>query len=447
MKIGVIGYKPNFYHKNIEEINYRGAQTILECDMIILNVNYIYEEYNFSGNYQGIPKLTNYDSVNIKEDISRRKKEFETFLKSGKTIIVITPYKDKRIIYTGRQNESGTGKNARITNIVDYMDTKEFLPIDFNTTKSRGHNIEFIRKNTKEIFNKYIDNWIYESFADEEDVSNIIAKIPNTDKVVFWYKQIYNGIVMFMPNIDFLQYEKSTGSKKEKKFLEDLYSFTQTFNQKEKKEVPQWLKKYQTIEEKELNYTIENINRQIEKLINRQDKLKIQRDDIENTKRIFTSSGDELENCVKNIFEELGFNIIKFGGNEEDLICEFDGKFFVIEIKGVDGSATEKHTAQTLKWKTNYFINTSIDGKGVLIINGFKNKELKSRNNIFPNQILKYAENQDLCLLSTIQLFNILNQFREGKITTREIANKIIKQKGISKEFNEWNQYLLENNE
>ena len=70
---------------------------------------------------------------------------------------------------------------------------------------------------------------------------------------------------------------------------------------------------------------------------------------------------------------------------------------------------------------------------------------MKLRNNIFPKQILKYAEHQNLCLLSTTQLFNILNQFREGKITTKEIADKIFNQKGISEDFNEWNLYLSEN--
>ena len=123
MKIGAIGFCTEFNHKDIEEIKYKSSQTILEYDMIILNVNSIYEEYDFSGSYQGISSLTHYASVDIKEDISRRKKEFETYLKSGKTIIVITPYNDKRTIYTGRQDISGTGRNARITNLIDYIDT------------------------------------------------------------------------------------------------------------------------------------------------------------------------------------------------------------------------------------------------------------------------------------------------------------------------------------
>lgn len=95
-----------------------------------------------------------------------------------------------------------------------------------------------------------------------------------------------------------------------------------------------------------------------------------------------------------------------------------------------------------IKWKIFYFINTGIEGKGVLVINGFKNKELNSRNNIFPNQILKYAKYQNLCLLSTVQIFNIFEKFKEGKITVEEIADNIFNQNGIYEDLREWNLYI-----
>ena len=43
----------------------------------------------------------------------------------------------------------------------------------------------------------------------------------------------------------------------------------------------------------------------------------------------------------------------------------------------------------------SFHANTNIDGKGVLIINGFKNKELKSRNNIFPKQYIPQEATKD----------------------------------------------------
>lgn len=137
MKIGAIGFYTNFNHNNIENIKYSNEQTILEYDMLIINVNNIYEEYEMVGNYQGIPSLTHQSSRNIRGDIDRRKKEFEAYLNSGRFIIVITPYSDKRTIYTGKQEVSGTGRSARITNIVDFIDTEKFSPVGFNTIEQQ----------------------------------------------------------------------------------------------------------------------------------------------------------------------------------------------------------------------------------------------------------------------------------------------------------------------
>ena len=442
MKIGAIGFYTNFNHNNIEVIKYSSEQTILEYDLIIINVNNIYEEYEFVGSYQGVPLLTHKSSRDMEKDIVRRSKEFETYLNSGKSIVVITPYREKRTIYTGKQEVSGTGRSSRITNIVNFIDTDSFSPTKFNTTKATGQNIEFIDKKAKEIFSKYIDCFEYYSFTDKKNIQNPIAKIVGTDEIVFWYENINNGIVLFMPDVYFSQFEKQNGSKKEKKFLEEVYEFIQNKNEKSTLDVPEWLNTYETLEEKEINQRMNKIDNDIKKLNKQRERLENKKSDINYIKRLFISSGEELENIVKDVFKELGFNIVKSGGNEEDLVCEIKGKYFIIEIKGGEGTATEKHTAQTLKWKTNYFINTGIEGKGVLVINGLKDKELNARKDIFPKQILKYAEYQNLCLLSTIQLFNILEEFKESKITTEEISDKIFNQKGIYEDFKEWNLYM-----
>lgn len=446
MKIGTIGFSTQFNHKDIENLKYCGSNTILEYDMIIINVNNIYKEYSFLGSFQGIPTISQSDSQKLKEDIKRRKKEFEAFLNSGKNIVVITPYKEKVTIYTGRQEISGKGKSARVTNIVEIQDSSVFSPTDFSTIKASGQKIEFIDKNAEEVFNKYADCFKYYSFMDKSDNRKFLAKIPNLEEYVFWYEKVNNGIVMFMPDVNFFNLEKTVASRKEKDFYRDLYVYINKIsNDKKVTEIPEWLKSYCTAEENTVNEKIQKIEDDIKKFLKKRKKALEEKNKLEDDKRIFSATGDELEDIVKNIFTELGFNIIKYGGNEEDLVCEYNNKQFVIEIKGVDGSASEKHTAQTLKWKTNYFINTGIDGKGVLIVNGFKDKALELRNNIFPKQLLKYAEHQQLCLISVTQIFNILNEYREKKITTQEISDIIWNQIGILDCFDDWNLHLIKN--
>ena len=85
MKIGAIGFYTNFNHNNIENIKYSSEQTILEYDMLIINVNNIYEEYEMVGNYGKIyfqkvlPNIKSY--VKLKIIVKAKKfKSVYTFL-------------------------------------------------------------------------------------------------------------------------------------------------------------------------------------------------------------------------------------------------------------------------------------------------------------------------------------------------------------------------------
>ena len=153
------------------------------------------------------------------------------------------------IIFKNVENISD-GEDVRTTNI------KLNVSITFSSCKNK---IELLE-------NKYIDCFEYNSFTDKEHVQNPIAKITGTDEIVFWYENINNGIVMFMPDVYFSQYEKPNGSKKEKNFLEDTYEFIQNINKKSMQDIPKWLSSYETSEEKELNKKINKIDNDIKKM-------------------------------------------------------------------------------------------------------------------------------------------------------------------------------------
>ena len=84
MKIGAIGFYTNFNHNNIENIKYSSEQTILEYDMLIINVNNIYDmnvryknninsDYNYDANY-----YNNFNDLNINRGMrSGIKNDFE----------------------------------------------------------------------------------------------------------------------------------------------------------------------------------------------------------------------------------------------------------------------------------------------------------------------------------------------------------------------------------
>jgi len=162
--------------------------------------------------------------------------------------------------------------------------------------------------------------------------------------------------------------------------------------------------------------------------------------ELQNQKVMFTGTGTPLEiNSVEN-FKKMGFSIIKYDPNsvDEDIVIKYKEKVAVVEVKGVSGSATEKHTSQIVKWKSEYHIENDILPKGILLVNAFNEKELEKRQEYFPNQMLKYATHQEICLLTTIQLYNIKEYLKNNPNEKEKIVNEIFGTNGIYKGFEDW---------
>ena len=59
--------------------------------------------------------------------------------------------------------------------------------------------------------------------------------------------------------------------------------------------------------------------------------------------------------------------------------------------------------------------------------------------------MLKYAEHEEICLLSSVQLYNIYNKFLENEISKEEITEDMKNTNGIYAKYKDWNMFL-ENN-
>lgn len=63
-------------------------------------------------------------------------------LKQGRNVFVLMGNNDNCYIYTGEKQYSGTGRNARQTNIVREFNAYSFLPIKLNVTEVVGERID-----------------------------------------------------------------------------------------------------------------------------------------------------------------------------------------------------------------------------------------------------------------------------------------------------------------
>lgn len=446
MKIACIGYMSEYNHKNVFDITFDSKESILEYDLLIIDFETLYTSYKHYEYYNGKERICDSDSVRIHEDIKRRKNEILEFLKSGRDVIVILSNKDYRYYYTGKYEYSGTGRNARRTNFVSEVYLTDVIPNYPNTIEGSGKGIEVSNENVKPFFDKYKGCFRYKCFVENLDNNQELLKIKGTTKVLSYYDNQEKGNIIYIPEPTFEHLDKNA-SKKELDFFKDLSILLDSIKTQKSKPLPEWTKDYKLPNEEIIINSINDIDVKIEKLKKEKEKTNQKLIELQNKKRLVTACDTELEEIVKNIFVELGFTILKFGGNEEDILMEYESTIFIVEIKGLDKSAAEKNAAQTAKWIANYFAETGEKPKGLLIVNAFKNKLLEDRQETFPNQMVKYSAQQEICLLSTIQLLNIYYLIKDNPSERKKMIDSIIKTNGIFKDLSDWKLNLSKENQ
>ncbi len=439
MKFGLLGYYPEYNHNDMETIIFSSDKTILEYDALLVDLRNIFEEYASHTEFNGLPRITDHDSTRLKKDLERRKSEIKEFLESGKNIIVIDGNDECVYCYSGNKTVSGTGRNAQTTYLVEDVHSSSLLPVTISSLNLTGRSVFFTNKKIIDIFNKYIDYIEYRTTYENVEDKNILMTIKGTKKVISYYKKIGNGLLIFAPDLAFDKTDHKKECALEKKYYNDLTNLNTVISQNEI-DLPLYSKKYLLHNEELMISDIEKSKDKLNKLMIDIEKKEAKLHELQNQKVMFTGTGTPLEiNSVEN-FKEMGFSIIKYNPNsvDEDIVIKYKEKIAVVEVKGVSGSATEKHTSQIVKWKSEYHIENDILPKGILLVNAFNEKELEKRQEYFPNQMLKYATHQEICLLTTIQLYNIKEYLKNNPNEKEKIVNEIFGTNGIYKGFEDW---------
>lgn len=439
MKFGLLGYYPEYNHNDMETIVFSSDKTILEYDALLVDLKNIFEEYASHTEFNGLPRITDHDSTRLKKDLARRKNEIKEFLESGKNIIVIDGNDECVYCYSGNKTVSGTGRNAQTTYLVEDVHSSSLLPVKISSLNLTGKSVLFTNKKIIEILKKYIDYIEYRTTYENIEDKNVLMTIKGTKKVVSYYEKIGNGLLIFAPDLAFDKTDHKKECILEKKYYNDLAKLNTVISQNEI-DLPLYSKKYLLPNEELMISDIEKSKDKLNKLMIDIGKKEAKLYDLQKQKIMFTGTGTPLEiNSVEN-FKEMGFSIIKYDPDsvDEDIVIKYKEKIAVVEVKGVSGSATEKHTSQIVKWKSEYHIENDILPKGILLVNAFNEKELEKRHEYFPNQMLKYATHQEICLLTTIQLYNIKEHLKNNPNEKEKIVNEIFRTNGVYKGFEDW---------
>jgi len=195
--------------------------------------------------------------------------------------------------------------------------------------------------------------------------------------------------------------------------------------------MPEWANNYISPEEAALRGQLIELNDELRRVTNAIGDLEIKIQEAGKYKILLYGTGVGLEEQVTFALEEIGFTVQRGINNRNDLLLKYGEKTGVVEVKGVSKSAAEKHAAQLEKWVSEYFAETGILPKGFLIINTFNQVDPRQRTEAsFPNQMIKYSTSRNHCLLTTVQIFNILLYIRIHPEEKEKIINSLFENVG-----------------
>lgn len=339
--VGLNTYFKSLEYENFDEYEFSARISLLDYDAVVINAEYLITCYStsYDSSYQNKPCLSDYNSAQILEDFKKIEGQIKELLKQGRNVFVLMGNNDNCYIYTGEKQYSGTGRNARQTNIVREFNAYSFLPIKLNVTEVVGERIDICCSSPyRDFFTNTRTCYYYASYFSVAENSTILGKIKGTDKVVAAVIPYGSGKIVLLPQIYEEEEYKTEDVWKEngKKYLDSLFELNRRLKiTDEEMDLPGWAQNIYILDEKVKLKKQNTIENKIAKLEKELDKERIAVQEVQKYKLLLTSSGTTLEEIVKQVLDELGFTILEAEKGRSDIIAKYGEVAIVAEIKGV----------------------------------------------------------------------------------------------------------------
>jgi Holliday junction resolvase-like predicted endonuclease len=410
---------------------------LLEFDSAIINPEFFLQTYRPEGYYKDIPKLNWNDSRRIVEKYDKVRRQLNDMLKQGKNIYVLVGFSNKCYRYTGKTDVLGQPSGVAL------FDLYSFLPIKISLESMRGSCFELANPEFKDFFLSIKNSVEYHSVISGENVIPFL-KIKGTDEIVGAFVPHHNGKIVFLPsfNQEFYAYGKD-GDILRQNVFNSIYSLDASLTRKEVVEYPEWIDNYNILTETDDIKQLNNLENEKNELLKQIEKQKNRLDILKKYKGLFTSTGHQLENIVKEVLAEIGFKILPSDSRRSDVIAQYENQDVVIEVKGIKKSATEEYARQLEAWNSDFWTETKKVAKCILVVNGFLDKKLEERKEpVFPDAMLKYCIGHEQCLITTTQLLCLFIEITDNPDCKDERVKELLNTVGIYNRYTDYTPFI-----
>lgn len=418
----------------IEYLEPVSRQSLLEFDITLFRPHI--PPYPAYSSYLGQPCYDDYYSARLNEQIAHWRTQLSSAVNSGRTAVIFLPPQIHFHVQTGQKEYSGTGKNARQTNIVDPKSNYSMIPLTFKTrTVAEGVKIDLADK-TEELVQawnhlkpllKYCVYYEHDSkpFLKVKGTNNIVGSIVHTPA---------GGLLVMLPDFSFewsdlWDEDEDEDNEDDGKWSAEAHQNADRLVKAAlcldalraggaKEPAPEWANEspYELSAEAASLSRISEIANVIESKQRELEDEQALLTEAREWKHLLYGKGLALENIVRRSLKLAGIEAIAFQEQdmEFDATFDVDGERFIAEIEGKDSKpiSVEK-ISQLQRCIDEDFARDEVSeyAKGLLFGNAFRATPPDQRGGIFTEKVIIAAKRANIVLINTVDLFMIVRDY------------------------------------
>ncbi len=422
-----------------ECLPFSSDKSLLDFDIIVFQPD-ISSYVSWTEQYQGKPSLNENQSFRLREQTNRWRQELVNAFNHGKTIFIFMSEMVEVFLHTGQRQYSGTGRNSRVTNIVEPFNSYSTLPITFDeVVNARGKEIKPARdlKLLAPYWGEFKEQSEYDVYFTSKNVSPMLVTRTGS-KTVGGIIQAKSGsgkgTIILMPRLHYLVAEfvekrgdKTYWNKKGLAFGERFVSTLVEIDKavaagKQRTPPPEWSTSddFRLVTEAKLEQEIADQTKQIEIATATRTELLAKLDREAGLRRLLYETGPMLEEAILHALSLLGLKAERYKDSESefDVLFTWNSHRFLGEAEGKDNKAVNVDKISQLERNLNedYAREDVKDyAKGMLLGNAFRLQKLSERGEFFTEKCISSAKRLKAALIRTPDLFFAARYAKESK--------------------------------
>jgi hypothetical protein len=417
--------------EGFETLNFSSERSMLDADIIAAQLSL--DEFHLSGEfYAGTAILSESSSFSFRKTIESWRRQINTALSLGKTVVLFLTTRTDRHFYTGDRQNVGTAGRPRFSVMVAPCSNYDFLPVTLKrpqfvsgTSIKLDPGADLISQYWKK-FQVYSQ---YKCFVEEGGKPLLRTKTGGNIVGCHWNKV---GNLVLLPQISWEGSEQDEDDSNYSEWPESYVSFTRELRDalidldhrltKDKAitPAPAWAEvpEFRLSAETALENEIVELNSQITTLSTHRATLINDLKKQGTLRGLLFEGGHALERAVREALRMIGFAAESFkeDGSEFDALFTSPEGRFLGEVEGKEAKAISvDKLSQLHRNVTEDYSRDEVEEPAIPVLfgNAFRSLPPQERGEFFTEKVLKFASTANISLVRTTDLFAVARYVKE----------------------------------